>query len=226
MRRYILVLLVFVPVFLFADKPQKKEKAPKAAKTEKPSKESKKCSNENFTGKTRLAAKTTFSTKKVESFPDLTAFLRSLPEDKIMNERNPPISQADYFQRVEEEDRNVRIDEAWVFAVSRQEDNDYLLVLGSDPDYMKAKFFNAEVTGLPESSKETYNMFNDLRTKVKTQFGNVCGKPMLFMNKPVKVSVAGSLLFDAEGKPGKDDPKKMKSATSWEIHPVAEIEFQ
>ena len=229
MRKLILLSIVLVPFFLFAQKHQKSPKTPKAPKTEKPQKTQKpdkKCANDEFTGTSRKMAKTTFaSPKDAEVFADLASFLGSLPDDKSMTTRNPPISNQPYFLRVTEENRNVKIAVAYVFAITRQDDNDFLITLGSDPDYSKARFFNVEVSGLPESSKDSYSTLNAVRTAVKAQFGNVCGKPMLYMDKPVKVSVAGSLFFDAENKPGKNDPKKLKSATSWEIHPVAEISF-
>jgi hypothetical protein len=208
MRKTVLISLALAPFLLFAQKQDKK------------------CQSDDFTGSERKVAKTTIAvTKNTENFSDLESFLSSLPDDKSMNSRNPPISPLPFFLRVTEENRNVKISTVYIFAVTRQDDNDFLLLLGSNPDYMTARFFDAEVSGLPEASKDSYSTLSDVRNKVKAQFGNVCGKPVLFMQNPIKASVEGSLLFDAQSKPGKNDPKKMKSKTSWEIHPVTNIDF-
>jgi hypothetical protein len=186
----------------------------------------KNCANDEFTGTHRKMVKTTIiASKPVESFADLQSFIKSLPDDKVMTTRRPPISNNPYFLRVIEEERNIKIKEAYVFAISRHPDNDFQLILGSDPDYRKAVFFNVEVSGLPEASKDSYAALNTVRTKVKNQFGNVCGKILLLINNPVKVSVTGSLFFDIEEKPGKTGPKKLRTTTAWEIHPVSEIVF-
>jgi hypothetical protein len=228
-----------MPFFLFAqktektqkkqktEKTQKKPKAEKKEKAPKAEKISKKCTIDEFTGTNRKMAKTTIAAaKNIEAFADLPGFIKTLPDDKTLTTRNPPISNNPYFLRVVEEERNVKIKEAYVFAVTRKADNDFQLIIGSDPDCQKAAFLIAEVSALPESSKEAYATLNEVRTKVKTQFGNVCDKPLLLLDKPVKVSIAGSLFFDIEQKPGNSGVKKLKTTTSWEIHPVTEIVFK
>lgn len=173
-----------------------------------------------------MSKTTIVASKSMETFADLPAFISTLPDDKSMTTRKPPISNNPYFLRVAEEERNIKIKEAYIFAITRQADNDFLLLLGSEQDYRKAVFFNVEVSGLPESSRDSYATLNMVRTKVKNQFGNVCGKTLLLMDNPVTVSVAGSLFFDIEGKPGKTGPKKLRTTTAWEIHPVTEIIFK
>jgi len=209
MRKIILITLALLQISLFAQKPQKK------------------CAIDDFTGTHRKMAKTTFAaSKSVETFADLPGFIKTLPDDKSMITRRPPISNNPYFARVVEEDRNVLIKEAYIFAITRQADNDFLIIIGSDQDYHKAVFFEIEISGLPESSKDSYATLNTVRTKVKNQFGNVCGKTLLFMDNPVKISLSGSLFFDIEKKPGKTAPKKLRTTTAWEIHPVSEIVFK
>ena len=205
MRKFILITLSLVPFILSAQK---------------------NCANDEFTGTHRKMAKTTITASKtVETFADLPSFIKTLPDDKVMTTRKPPISNNPYFLRVVEEERNVKVREAYIFAISRHADNDFQLILGSDPDYRKAVFFLAEISGLPESSKDAYATLSTVRTKIKNQFGNVCGKLLLLMDNPVKVTVTGSLFFDIEEKPGKTGPKKLRTTTAWEIHPVSEITF-
>jgi len=225
-----------MPFFLFAQKAQKTEKAhktekapkePKKPKEPKAAKTPKKCTIDDFIGTNRKMAKTTIAAaKNIETFADLPGFIKSLPDDKIMTMRKPPISNNPYFLRVIEEERNIKIKEAYIFAITRKDDNDFHIILGSDQDYRKAVFFTIEVSGLPEPSKEAYATLNTVRTKVKTQFGNVCGKPLLLIDNPVKVSIAGSLFFDIDTKPGNSGVKKLKTTTAWEIHPVTEIVFK
>jgi hypothetical protein len=206
MRKILLISMALLPFSLLAQK---------------------KCVSDDYTGTHRKMAKTTIVTaKNVETFADLPSFINTLPEDKSMTSRRPPISSNPYFLRVAEEDRNIKIKEAYVYAVTRQADNDFLLILGSDENYTKSVFFNVEVSGLPEHSKDSYTTLNTVRTNLKNQFGNVCGKTLLLMDKPVKVSVSGSLFFDIEQKPGKSGPKKLRTKTAWELHPVTEIIFK
>ena len=206
MRKTILITLALLPFFSFAQK---------------------KCASDDFTGNNRKMAKTSIvASKSMETFADLPGFISSLPDDKSMTTRKPPITNNPYFSRVAEEERNIKIMEAYVFAITRQADNDFLLILGSTQDYRKAVFFNVEVSGLPEASKDSYQTLNTVRTKVKNQFGNVCGKTLLLMDNPVKVSVAGSLFFDIDQKPGKTGPKKLRTTTAWELHPLSEIVFK
>ena len=206
MQKIILITLALLPFSLFAQK---------------------KCAIDDFTGTHRKMAKTTIvAAKNIETFADLPGFINTLPDDKSMTTRKPPISNNPYFLRVAEEERNIKVKEAYIYAITRQADNDFLLILGSDPDYRKSVFFNVEVSGLPESSKDSYATLNTVRTKVKDKFGNVCGKTLLLMDNPVKVSVSGSLFFDIEQKPGKTGPKKLRTTTAWEIHPVSEIVFK
>lgn len=205
MRKLILITLLLLSFSLFAQK---------------------NCAIDDFTGTHRKMAKTTIvASKGVETFSDLPGLIQTLPNDNVMTSRRPPISNNPYFLRVIEEERNVKVKEAYMYAITRQADNDFLVILGSDPDYRKAVFFNVEISGLPESSKESYAALNTVRTKLKTQFGNVCGKTLLLMDNPVKVSVTGSLFFDIDQKPGKTGPKKLRTTTAWEIHPVSEIVF-
>ena len=206
MQKFILIALILLPFSLFSQK---------------------KCAVDDFTGTQRKMAKTTLVTSKtMETFADLPGFITSLPDDKSMKTRKPPITNAPYFARVAEEERAVKIKEAYIYAITRQADNDFQIILGSDPDYRKSVFFFAEVSGLPESSKDSYSTLNSVRTKFKDQFGNVCGKTKLLMDNPVKVSISGSLFFDINLKPGKTGPKKLRPTTAWEIHPVSEIVFK
>jgi hypothetical protein len=208
MQKFTLIALVLLSFSLFAQKA------------------SKKCASDDFTGMDRKMAKTTISPKSIEYFNDLESFIKTLPEDKVMSSRRPPISNNPYYLRVIEEDRNVQISDVYLYAVTRQADNDFLLILGSSPDYKTAVYFNVEVSGLPDRSKDAYSVLNSVRTKLVDKYGNVCGKPLFLKENPAKVSVSGSLLYDINQKPGKADPKKLKTTTAWEIHPVTEIIFK
>jgi hypothetical protein len=205
MQKTLLIILALLPFSLLAQK---------------------KCEVDDYVGTHRRMAKTTVAAaKNVEVYADIPGFLKSLPNDKSMTTRKPPLSNNPYFLRVPEEDKNVTIKEAYIYSISRQADNDFQVIIGSDPDYRKAVFCNIEVSGLPESSKPSYSTLNNVRTKFKNKFGNICTKALLLMDNPVKISVTGSLFFDVEKKPGKSGPKKLRTTTAWEIHPVTEIIF-
>ena len=43
---------------------------------------------------------------------------------------------------------------------------------------------------------------------------------------PIPVQIVGSLFFDVDHQPGEVGPVGMKPKTSWEIHPVSDIQFE
>ena len=85
---------------------------------------------------------------------------------------------------------------------------------------------NVEVSGLPDKSSPNYTVMKDLRDKIVGKFGKICGTKKLFINKPIKISISGSLFYDIDHKPGVVGYKNLKPKTAWEIHPVTDITFK
>ena len=61
--------------------------------------------------------------------------------------------------RVDEEKRNVRV-KAFLYAASREDDNDYHLIIGRAPN-KPAKYMTAEISGLPPSGSASFAKLDD-----------------------------------------------------------------
>ena len=138
-------------------------------------------------------------------------------------------------ERVEEELHNVRV-RGWLKAVKyekfdesgedREGDNDFHLVI-SNYHYANSKerFFNVEVSGLPELTGDDYDILHTTRTGM----GEILDGINLPRGKyykptsPIRVEVEGSLYFDGSHYPNTVGPSGMRPKTVWEIHPVTSI---
>lgn len=184
-----------------------------------------------FTGKSRKAAKISISRAKVERFDDLRDLVETLPSVEDMRDREPPIARTPESGRVREERRNVRV-RAWIYAASRENDNDFHLILGRDPA-RSPMYFTMEVSGLPPSGTRHRARLRRVRDDYKSFFGatemGLPGTSYDFYDPPVPVEIAGSLFFDAShatgGRPGPQDLRD-DMPTVWEVHPVTDIVFE
>ena len=64
-----------------------------------------------------------------EAFDDLQDLITSVPDEEAMTAHEPPIGVASTSNRVVEERRNVRV-RAFLYAASREDDNDFHLIVG------------------------------------------------------------------------------------------------
>ena len=180
-----------------------------------------------FRGTARKAAKLSIASARTEPFPDLAGLLATLPSHRTMT-RKPDISTAADNDRVAEERRNARLD-AFLYAASREDDNDYHLILGRDPS-LPPKYLTVEISGLPPSRSRHFRKLKAAREAYFRFFGNgLPGRTYDFYDPPIPVEVEGSLFFDMShatgGRPG---PQKLrpKMPVVWEIHPVTRIVFE
>ncbi len=186
----------------------------------------KSCTGEAYKGKDRKAAKTSIAlSSKVEDFKTLDELILTLPSDNFMRNLHPPITKDPNSLRVQEENRNVSVESAYLFAIYRENDNDFHVIIGSTPDADSALLMNFEISGLPHKTELSYPVFKEVRKKVKDYFGNVCKKKTILTVNPVHVSIEGSLFFDVDHPAGQVGPGKLKPKTSWEVHPVTDIIF-
>ena len=180
---------------------------------------------DNFKGTARRKAKLSIVDAKTEKFGDLADLLTTLQSDKDMKNHKPKITTAATSDRVEEEKRNVSVD-AWLYAASREDDNDFHIILGRDPEESERKFMNAEVSGLPPANASS-------RTKIaatRKSFAAIVqqqtpGTTYDFYDPPIPITVQGSLFWDASHAPPAEGPgpKKVKPKQVWEIHPITSI---
>ncbi len=176
-----------------------------------------------FRGTSRKASKTSIASVLVEEFSTLDVFAASLIEDELMQEREPPIARGPGSRRVDEELRNVRVN-AYILAASREEDNDYHVILGNSSDSPDL-FFNVEISGLPSSGPSLATL-SAARLHFKEFFaGDIPGLSYKFYEPPIPVTVTGSLFFDIDHPGGSVGPARFRPPSAWEIHPITNIEF-
>jgi hypothetical protein len=185
---------------------------------------------DNFTGDKRRAAKLSIGSGAVEKFGDLQKVLQSLPKDTDMGDHKPPIKDDPTSQRVKEEQRNVRV-RAFLYAASREGDNDFHFIVGLDPK-LPPMFMNMELSGLPPAGSPSSAALTKVRNAYKTFLAahpkdHVPGPGYLHYVPPVPIDVQGSLFFDITHFKGTHPgPAKIRPKTIWEVHPITDITFE
>ena len=118
---------------------------------------------------------------------------------------------------------------AFLYAASREKDNDYHLILGRDPSLAPHKFMTVEISGLPPASSASFHALKAARDAYKAQFGHQLPGPTYdFYDPPMPVEVTGSLFFDMSHAQGGSTPgpSSAKPGQIWEIHPITKIVFE
>src|SRR5207249_469698 len=131
------------------------------------------------------------------------------------------------------EKRNVRV-RAFIYAYSKESDNDYHVIIGDPPGTPNLRYMNVEISGLPTDddapTATTKQKLTSARAEFKSFFnlgnpGDTNGyrRP----NPPVEVIVTGSTFWDAEHPPPHTvGPTTSKPKSAWELHPITLIEFE
>jgi hypothetical protein len=183
---------------------------------------------DNFAGTDRKAAKLSISKAKTESFTDLKDLIATLVSDAKMINHRPPIKKDASQGRLEEEDRTVRV-RAFLYAASRENDNDFHLIVGRSPK-SSPMYMTMEISGLPPKSRQSFAAISRARDAYKTFFGTKLPGPSYhFYRPPIPVEIEGSLFFDiTHAKGGHPGPKDLRPdiPTIWEVHPVTDILFE
>jgi hypothetical protein len=183
--------------------------------------------SDNFAGTDRKAAKLSIASAKTQTYNDVKQLIATLPSvDQMIKLKIP---QGPTSNRVSVENRNVQLT-GFLFAASREADNDFHLIVGLDPKTGKETYMTMEVSGLPPSSAPSYPAMNAARTAFKNFFGskNLPGAGYHYYQPPIPVQAHGSLFFDVKHSKGQaPGPPSLKSRmpTIWEVHPVTNIKL-
>ena len=173
-----------------------------------------------------MAAKLSIATGTPQSFSDIGDVLDSLTPDATMRAMN--ISKGPDSARVTEEQALVTVT-AFLYASSRESDNDFHCIVGRDPK-LPARFMNVEVSALPPSTSEFFAALRTARNQFKAFFtANGDGLPTGGYDKydpPIPVKITGSVFFDVDHVPPAVGPTGLKPQSAWEIHPVSDIQFE
>jgi hypothetical protein len=188
---------------------------------------------DNYQGTDRKASKLSIATGKMEKFGDLQALIQSLaPESEMVNHK-PKISITATSGRVSEENRNVQVT-AYIYAASKESDNDFHLIIGRDPKATPEMYMTMELSGLPPSASHSFGQLNTARDTFKKFYadnlgGTLPGAGYDFPDPPIPVQIEGSLFFDmTHAKGSRPGPKSLKSRMPviWEVHPITKITFE
>jgi len=184
---------------------------------------------DNFRGTARKAAKLSIANAPLETFTDLSALIASLPPHKAMVKHVPPIRTTANSNRVAEEKRNVKVS-AFLYAASREDDNDFHLILGRAPGSTPAVYMTMELAGLPPASSAAFARLKAARDAFKSFFGgDLPGMSYDFYTPPIPVEIEGSLFFDMSHATGsRPGPASLrpKMPVVWEVHPITRIVFE
>ena len=185
---------------------------------------------DNFSGQARKAAKLSISASKTENFKDVDALVKSLTPDSKMIAHKPVIQTTPTSGRVKEEERNVHVS-AFMYAASREADNDFHLIIGRDPKAAPEVYMTMELSGLPPGNSPSFTQLKAARDAFKQFFkanagGTLPGLTYDFYHPPVPVQIDGSLFFDMTHATGsRPGPPSLKSRMPviWEVHPITKI---
>lgn len=206
------------------------EKKPsKAAVAEAAVLEARRPPGENFAGTARKAAKLSIVDANIEKFADVAELIDTLPAHATMKKKK--ISTDAKSNRVEEEKRNVRV-EAFIYAASREDDNDFHLIVGRSPDEDPV-YITMELSGLPPANLKSRQKLEAARKAFKKFFddvfdGELPGTSYDFYDPPIPITVEGSLFWDASHSSGsRPGPQSLRAdiPTVWEVHPISKIKL-
>jgi hypothetical protein len=185
---------------------------------------------DTYAGKDREAAKLSKAQSTMKEFSDLKDLIASLTPDSDMIKHKPPITTAPTSGRVKEEQRNVTV-AAFLYAASREADNDFHLIVGRNPKLTPEMYMTMEVSGLPPQGNAAFDFadLNSARSEFKQFFGaKLPGATYDFYDPPIPIKIEGSLFFDMTHATGTSPgPHSLKSRmpTIWEVHPLTAIQL-
>jgi len=182
------------------------------------------CESENFDGSYRAAVKISVSVSPEEIFKTLRSFVKTLPDKDLMADSIAGSG----TPRIPSENRNVRLRKAYLYAYSRQTDEDFHVIIGtSRKPASTTRYFNVEISGLPPAADASFPALKATRDSFLTKASqHLCTSGYFFYNTPLKIEIAGSLFFDKQHHSGLIGPASARPPDAWEIHPVTFLNYK
>ena len=117
---------------------------------------------------------------------------------------------------------------AFMYAASREADNDFHLIIGRDPKVTPEMYMTMELSGLPPASSPSFKPLKAARDAFKNFFKTRVGSQLPgltydFYQPPIPVQIDGSLFFDmthAQGSHPGPPSLKSRMPVIWEVHPI------
>lgn len=184
---------------------------------------------DDFAGTARKAAKLSISDAAPETFDSVAAIVATLPSKSDMVHHSPGITDGAGSERVAEEQRNVSL-LTFLYAASRENDNDFHLIVGQNPQGQEEVYMTMEVSGLPSPGAGSFTKLKSSRDSFQGFFGDkLPGASYDFYDPPIPIRVGGSLFFDmshAHGQSPGPPTLHPHMPVIWEVHPISNIEFE
>ena len=145
-----------------------------------------------------------------------------------MIKHKPKIKTTASQGRVAAENKNIKV-KAFLYAASREDDNDFHLIIGRATTKTPEMYMTMELSGLPPDNSPALDELTDARKDYKAFFKtDLPGFSYDFYDPPIPVTVEGSLFFDMSHASGtRPGPPSLKSRmpTVWEVHPITAIKL-
>src|SRR5262249_27248053 len=122
-------------------------------------------------GTSRKAAKLSIASSPTKTFADLKTLIESLVPDDKMIAHKPKIKTTASLSRVKEENRNVQV-KAFLYAASREDDNDFHLIIGRATSKSPEMYMPMELSGLRPASSPALATLTAARNAFKAFFGS------------------------------------------------------
>lgn len=182
-------------------------------------------SGDIFAGTDRRDPKTSVAIGGLKSFSSIATLRSSFPTDNFM--KGLGITRAPDSARTPEEQYNVSV-EGYIYAASKERDNDFHLIVGDKDCAAGDCFINVEVSGLPQDPADpSYPTLAAVRTKFLAYFASQQpSRDYKKFNPPIAVTLTGSVFFDVDHPGGAVGPAGFKPNSAWEIHPLTDIAFE
>jgi hypothetical protein len=142
--------------------------------------------------------------------------------DDVMRDLTPPLTCDPTKNRRAVERKNVSVD-AFLYAASKEDDNDFHLIIGDANCSSADCFLNVEISGMPKPSSTSFEALENARIGFFELLGGEEPGDRYVEFEPFPITVSGSLFFDVDHRAGQVGSPCCKPDTSWEIHPVRSI---
>ncbi len=183
---------------------------------------------DSYIGKDRAEAKTSIPDAEKIIFATTTELRASLISDAEMRSKKMGIGTQS--PRTTIESQNVSVTKAYLFAISRESDNDLHLIIGNkNSNGQPIKLMNCEISGLPNKDAPSYPILKSVRDYIIGFLGSdFTGKPgpgYIVFTEGLPMAIEGPLFYDIGHAAGIIGPKSFRSPVAWEIHPISFIAF-
>ena len=165
------------------------------------------------------------TTFRFDSVAELKAMIRDdwVMDDQVMRNLSPPLTCDPTKGRRAREQRNVVV-KAFLYAASKEDDNDFHVMIGDEDCTTGNCYINVEISGMPPTSSASFDALEDARIGFLELLGGEEPGTKYVEFEPFPVTVSGSSFFDVDHAAGSVGAPCCKPDTAWEIHPVRTFE--